>query len=74
MSRIYSHDRSEPFKFQLGVGQVIKGWDQGLIGICVGEKRQLQIPSALAYGDHAAGDKIPAGMSSNSLNVMAVPF
>ncbi|UXI14623.1 hypothetical protein NH340_JMT00566 [Sarcoptes scabiei] len=54
-----SHGRGEPFKFQLGIGQVIKGWDQGLIGICPGEKRKLHIPSDLAYGDVGAGDLIP---------------
>ena len=53
--------RGEPFKFQLGVGQVIKGWDQGLIGICIGEKRLLTIPASLGYGDQGAGDKIPGG-------------
>ena len=56
-----SFSRNEPFKFQLGVGQVIKGWDQGLIGMCVGEKRKLVIPSHLGYGEHGAGDKIPGG-------------
>lgn len=55
----HSHGRGEPFKFQLGIGQVIKGWDQGLIGICPGEKRKLHIPSDLAYGDVGAGDLIP---------------
>jgi len=53
--------RGEPFKFQLGVGQVIKGWDQGLLGVCLNEKRVLLIPSALAYGEQGAGDKIPPG-------------
>jgi len=48
-----------PFKFTLGVGQVIKGWDQGLVGMCVGEKRKLTIPSHLGYGERGAGAKIP---------------
>lgn len=39
--------------------QVIKGWDQGLLGTCVGEKRRLVIPSDLAYGKSGAGDTIP---------------
>ncbi|KAI9100457.1 peptidyl-prolyl cis-trans isomerase FKBP2-like protein [Phlyctochytrium arcticum] len=55
-----SYDRADPFKFVLGAGQVIKGWDQGLVGMCVGEKRKLTIPAPLAYGDRATG-KIPAG-------------
>merc|ERR1712126_206245 len=54
-----SHDRNQPFTFQLGVGQVIRGWDEGLVGMCVGEKRTLTIPSNMAYGDQGAGDVIP---------------
>ena len=54
-----SYNRGEPFKFQIGVGQVIKGWDDGLIGICPGEKRKLTIPSHLGYGDVGAGESIP---------------
>jgi FK506-binding protein 2 len=53
--------RGEPFVFTLGVGQVIKGWDQGLIDMCEGEKRKLVIPSHLGYGDRGAGAKIPGG-------------
>ncbi|XP_034255296.1 FK506-binding protein 2 isoform X2 [Thrips palmi] len=56
-----SHDRDQPFTFQLGVGQVIKGWDQGLTDMCVGEVRKLTIPPALAYGDRGAGNVIPGG-------------
>jgi len=57
-----SLDRGDPFVFTLGVGQVIKGWDQGLLGVKVGEKRKLTIPSELGYGDSgAAGGKIPSG-------------
>lgn len=56
-----SLDREQPFTFQLGVGQVIKGWDQGLIDMCVGEKRKLSIPPSLGYGDRGAGNVIPGG-------------
>ncbi|RWS31450.1 peptidyl-prolyl cis-trans isomerase FKBP2-like protein [Leptotrombidium deliense] len=54
-----SHSRKEPFKFQLGVGHVIKGWDLGLIGMCVKEKRKLTIPPNLGYGKTGAGEQIP---------------
>ena len=54
------YDRDQSFHFTLGLGQVIKGWDYGLIDMCVGEKRTLVIPSALGYGDRAMGDAIPA--------------
>ena len=55
-----SWKRSEPFSFAVGAGNVIKGWDQGLIGVKVGSRVQLDIPSALAYGDHPTGPQ-PAG-------------
>ncbi|KAL5286527.1 FKBP14 family protein [Megaselia abdita] len=52
-------NRDQPFTFQLGAGQVIKGWDQGLLDMCVGEKRKLTIPAELGYGDRGAGNVIP---------------
>eukprot|EP01132_Coremiostelium_polycephalum_P010754 gene10754-13162_t len=55
-----SVDRNDPFEFTLARGEVIKGWDQGLLGMCIGEKRKLTIPPSLGYGDRPAG-KIPAG-------------
>eukprot|EP00695_Tsukubamonas_globosa_P002756 TRINITY_DN395_c0_g1_i1.p1 TRINITY_DN395_c0_g1~~TRINITY_DN395_c0_g1_i1.p1 ORF type:complete len:137 (-),score=44.11 TRINITY_DN395_c0_g1_i1:40-450(-) len=54
-----SVERGQPFSFKLGQGMVIKGWDQGLLGACVGEKRKLVIPPNMGYGDRATG-KIPA--------------
>ena len=45
-----SYNRNQPFDVQIGVGKVIKGWDQGIVGMCVGEKRRLVIPPELGYG------------------------
>lgn len=56
-----SFDRQQPFTFTIGVGQVIPGWDQGLLGVCAGEERHLVVPAPLAYGDRGAGDVIPPG-------------
>lgn len=53
-----SHDRGKPFQFVLGVGRVIKGWDQGVMGMKVGGRRKLFVPSHLAYGERQIGEKI----------------
>ncbi|KAL2216611.1 FKBP-type peptidyl-prolyl cis-trans isomerase [Thermoascus aurantiacus ATCC 26904] len=55
-----SYDRGRPLTFKLGAGQVIKGWDQGLLDMCVGEKRKLTIPPEYGYGDRGIGP-IPGG-------------
>jgi protein-disulfide isomerase len=56
-----SRTRGKPFQFNLGAGQVIKGWDQGLVGMRVGGRRKLTIGPSLAYGDRGAGGTIPPG-------------
>ena len=54
-----SRDRGQPFSFKLGAGEVIKGWDEGLSTMKVGDRRQLIIPPELGYGARGAGGVIP---------------
>ena len=54
-----SVDRGEPFSFRLGAGRVIKGWDEGVVGMNIGTKRKLIIPPHLGYGSRGAGRIIP---------------
>ena len=54
-----SHDRGQPLEFPIGVGRVIKGWDEGVLSMKVGGKRKLHIPSDLGYGARGAGGVIP---------------
>jgi FKBP-type peptidyl-prolyl cis-trans isomerase len=56
-----SQGSGQPFKFTVGAGDVIKGWDQGVAGMKVGERRRLTIPPDLGYGDAGAGGVIPPG-------------
>ncbi|KUM05178.1 FKBP-type peptidyl-prolyl cis-trans isomerase [Chromobacterium subtsugae] len=55
-----SIDKGRPFQCVIGTGRVIKGWDQGMMGMRVGGKRKLWVPAHLAYGERQIGDRIPA--------------
>lgn len=54
-----SLDRKQPFTITLGIGEVIRGWDEGLVGMREGGKRKLTIPPEMGYGIHGAGGVIP---------------
>lgn len=54
-----SKDRNDPFRFKLGAGQVIRGWDEGVAGMKIGGTRKLTIPANLGYGSRGAGGVIP---------------
>lgn len=53
----HKHNNGQPIWFTLGILEALKGWDQGLKGMCVGEKRKLIIPPALGYGKEGKGNK-----------------
>lgn len=55
-----SEKKGKSFQCVIGTGRVIKGWDQGILGMKVGGKRKLQVPAALAYGEREMGNVIPA--------------
>lgn len=68
-----SRDRGQVFQTKIGVGQVIKGWDEGLIGMCKGAKATLVIPPEMGYGAQGAGGDIPGGATLNfDVEVMSV--
>merc|ERR1719361_2086590 len=69
-----SYDRGQPFQVQIGVGKVIKGWDQGIVGMCVGEKRHLIVPPELGYGQRGVGNGLIPGGATLVFEVEMLAF
>lgn len=67
-----SYKRGQPFHLQVGVGMVIEGWDKGVMGMCLGEKRRLRIPPQLGYGERGAGPIPPNSELIFDVELMAV--
>jgi peptidylprolyl isomerase len=67
-----SYDRNQPFETQIGVGQVIQGWDEGLLGMKVGGKRKLTIPPELGYGNQDMGNIPPNSTLIFEIELLAV--
>jgi len=69
-----SVDRKEPFQFKLGMGQVIKGWDEGVATMKIGGKRKLTIPPSMAYGDKDVGNGLIPANSTLVFEVELLSF
>lgn len=69
-----SRDRGSTFDFKIGQGQVIKGWDQGIVGLCVGASANLVIPPAMGYGEKGAGGDIPGGATLHFDVEVCLPY
>jgi len=67
-----SYDRNQPFETQIGVGQVIQGWDEGLLGMRVGGKRKLSIPPELGYGNQDMGSIPPNSTLVFEIELLAI--